>query len=101
MRQRIESLYPRHVLVDDNPNNNQGVVTPAQARVAQIHAYQELYGASLVQRPDLFAKYVMTERAGDRNRLNSFLPIGVANQLRVFAVNASIYLQLTDNLIIG
>lgn len=101
MRQRIESLYPRCVLVDDNPRGNQGVVTAAQARTAMIHAYTELYNSSLVQRPDLFAKYLICERSTDPNRLNSFLPIGVANQLRVFAANISIYLQLTDNLIGG
>ena len=39
MKTRITSLYPRHVLKDDNPRGLQGVTTPKQIRAAIIHAY--------------------------------------------------------------
>lgn len=100
-RQRIETLYPRHVLRDRNPGNTPGVVTPAQAKRALIHGYQELSQANVVEKPDLFAKYVVVERSGDPNRLNAYLPVDVANQLRVFAANITIYPELTDALVQG
>lgn len=100
-RQRIETLYPRHVLKDDNPRNLQGVVTPAQARSALIHGYNELYAAGIVEKPELFARYVIVERSGDSNRLNAYLPIDVANQLRVFAANVTIFPELTAALVAG
>jgi phage tail sheath gpL-like len=101
MRHRIESLYPRCVLVDENPNNNQGVATPSGVRASIIHAYTELAGASLVENVALFAKYLIVNRDSDPNRLDAFLPVDVANQLRVFAANVTIYLQMTDALLGG
>ncbi|MCW2276377.1 hypothetical protein GJ654_18795 [Rhodoblastus acidophilus] len=101
MRHRVESLFPRCVLVDENPNNNQGVVTTDALRAANIHAYTELAGASLVENVALFAKYLIVERDSDPNRVNSFLPTDVANQFRVFAANITIYTQMTDALLNG
>lgn len=93
LRQRIESTYPRCVLMDDNPRGVQGVVTPAAAKATVLHAYIELCNGAICEQPDLIAKYLIVERSSDANRLDCFLPIDVANQLRVFAANVTIYQQ--------
>lgn len=98
LKTRITSLYPRHVLKDDNPRGLQGVTTPAQIRAALIHAYRELYDAGLVEKPDLFAQYLIVERSADPNRVNAYLPVDVANQLRVFAANITIFPELNANI---
>lgn len=100
MRARIEGLFPRHALLDSNPRNLQGVVTPQSARNATIHAYNELCDAGVCDNRELFAKYVLTERSGS-SRINAFIPAQVAGQLRVFAANITIFNQLTDSLIAG
>lgn len=98
LKTRITSLYPRHVLKDDNPRNLQGVVTPGQIKGALIHAYRELYEAGLVEKPDLFARYLIVERSADPNRVNAYLPVDVANQLRVFAANITIFPELNPQI---
>lgn len=94
----ITSLYPRHVLKDENPRRMQGVVTPAQIKGAILHAYQELGGAGLVEKFDLFAQYLIVERSADPNRVNAYLPVDVANQFRVFAANITIFPELNDQI---
>jgi len=98
IKTRITSLYPRHVLKDENPTSQQGIVTPKQLRAAIIHAYGELYDAGLVEKPDLFAQYLIVERSADPNRVNAYLPIDVANQFRVFAANITIFPELNDQI---
>jgi phage tail sheath gpL-like len=94
LKTRITSLYPRHVLKDENPRNLQGVATPGQIRRAIIHSYRELFDGGLVEKPDLFAQYLIVERSADPNRVNAYLPIDVSNQLRVFAANVTIFPEL-------
>lgn len=95
MKSRIVQTYPRHVLRDDNPRGLQGVVTPDAARATIIHAYTELSEtAGIVQDPALFGRYLIVERSSDPNRLDAYLPVGVANQLRVFAANITIFADL-------
>lgn len=98
LKTRITSLYPRHVLKDDNPRNVQGIVTPKQIRAALIHAYRELFEAGLVEKPELFAQYLIVERSGDPNRVNAYLPVDVANQFRVFAANITIFPELNESI---
>ncbi len=50
MALKITSTYPRSVLKDVNPTGLQGVVTPASARATVIHAYNDLFGAGLVEK---------------------------------------------------
>lgn len=93
----ITSTYPRHVLRDDNPRGLQGVATPEQIRATIIHAYTDLSEtAGIVEKPRLFAKYLIVERSSDPNRVNAYLPVDVANQLRVFAANITIFAELND-----
>ncbi|MBN9453255.1 MAG: hypothetical protein J0I42_15005 [Bosea sp.] len=95
MRNVVESNFPRHVLKDDNPRNLQGVVTPKAARDVLIHAYGELCDvAGICEGKDRFARDVIVERSSDPNRLNAYLPVDTANQLRVFAANISVSTQL-------
>ncbi len=94
----VTSTYPRCVLKDENPNGVQGVVTPSQIRSTIIHAYTQLANvACLVEKPALFAKYLIVERSGDPNRVNAYLPVDVANQFNVFAANITIFPALTDD----
>ena len=97
MRQRVTSTYPRCVLRDDNPNGLQGVTTPDQIKATLVHAYTELDQiGGVVENTDLFAKYLLVERASDPNRVNCYLPTDVANQLIVVAANITIFPQITD-----
>lgn len=97
-KQRITAMYPRHVLKDDNPRAMQGVTTPPQIKATIIHAYRELYEAGLAEKPDLFAQYLIVERSADPNRVNAYIPFDVANQLRVFAGNITIFPELNDQI---
>lgn len=94
LKSRITATYPRHVLKDENPRGLQGVATPEQIRATIVHAYRELFDGGLVEKPELFAQYLIVERSADPNRVNAYLPIDVANQLRVFAANITIFPEL-------
>ena len=97
LRLAITSTYPRHVLRDDNPRGLQGVVTPPQARATIVHAYTELSEiGGIVEKPALFAKYLIVERSSDPNRLNAYLPVDAANEFTVFAANITMFPELTD-----
>jgi len=94
----VTSTYPRCVLKDTNPNGTQGVVTPTQIQSTLVHAYTQLCNvACLVEKPALFAKYLIVERSSDPNRINAYLPTDVANQFNVFAANITIFPELTDD----
>ncbi len=97
LRLIVTSTYPRCVLKDINPNGTQGVVTPSQIRSTLIHAYTQLCNvACLVEKVELFAKYLIVERSSDPNRVNAYLPTDVSNQFTVFAANITIFPELTD-----
>ncbi|GJD51088.1 hypothetical protein OPKNFCMD_3839 [Methylobacterium crusticola] len=93
---KVTSTYPRHALRDDNPRGLQGVVTPPQARATMVHAYTELSEiGGIVEKPELFAQFLIVERSSDPQRLNAYLPIDVTNQLSVFAANITVNQELT------
>lgn len=96
LRQRIELTYPRHSLRDDNPRGLQGVVTPDSALNVARHAYFELCDGGVCEKPELVAAAMKCERSADPNRLNFFMPADVANQLRVFAANITIYTEFSS-----
>jgi phage tail sheath gpL-like len=93
MRQRITQKYGRHALANENPNSQQGLVTPKILKAECVHAYQELEMNGLVENSALFAASLIVERSSDPNRVNAYLPVDVVNQFRVFAVNATTFLQ--------
>jgi phage tail sheath gpL-like len=93
MRQRITQKYGRCALSDDNPSGNPAIVTAKILKAECIHVYEELTKGGLVENPDLFAKSLVVERSSDPNRVNAYLPVDVVNQFRVFAANATTFLQ--------
>lgn len=93
MRQRITQKYGRHALADDNPQGNPGIVTAKILKAECIHVYVELENGGLVENSDLFARSLVVERSSDPNRVNAYLPVDVVNQFRVFAANATTFLQ--------
>jgi phage tail sheath gpL-like len=103
MKLILATTYPRHVLRDDNPRSLQGVATPKQIKATIVHAYTDLSEvAGIVEKVDLFSKYLIVERSGgDPNRVNAYLPIDVANQLRVMALNITIFTELNSQIASG
>lgn len=93
MRQRITQKYGRHALADDNPGNQQGIVTPKILKAECVHVYKELELGGLVENSDLFAQQLIVERGSDPNRVNAYLPVDVVNQFRIFAANVTTFLQ--------
>lgn len=93
MKQRITQKFGRHVLADDNPDNNPAIVTPKIIKAELVHAYKELETGGLVENSSLFAKSLIVERSSDPNRVNAYIPVDVTNQFRVFAANVTTFLQ--------
>lgn len=93
MRQRITQKYGRHALADENPTGNPGIVTPKILKAECVHIYNELEAGGLVENSALFARSLVVERSSDPNRVNAYLPIDVVNQFRIFAANATTFLQ--------
>lgn len=87
MRQQITTKHPRDGLLPENPQNLQGFTTPADLKGDVIHAYALLVRSGIAKNLQLFADSVVVEQAADPNRVNAFIPLDVANQLRVFAAN--------------
>ena len=93
IRQYLTQKHPRDALVDDNPNGLQGFTTPKDLKADVVHAYAKLVGGGVMKNLQLFADNVIVEKAGDPNRANGYLPFDVVNQLRVFAANATVFLD--------
>jgi phage tail sheath gpL-like len=102
MRNKLVEAYPRHVLRDDNPNGLGGVVTVKDIRATIIHLYTDLaYRGGLVENVELFAKYLIVERADNAYRVNVFLPAQAAGQLRIVATNVTMFTSLKDAIGVG
>lgn len=93
MRQRITQKYGRCALADDNPTGNPGIVTATILKAECVHVYSELETGGLVENSEAFAKALVVERSTDPNRVNAYLPVDTVNQFRVFAANATTFLQ--------
>lgn len=93
LKQRITQKYGRHALANDNPGNQQGIVTAKILKAECVHVYQELELGGLVENSDLFAQSLIVERSADPNRVNAYLPADVVNQFRIFAANVTTFLQ--------
>jgi phage tail sheath gpL-like len=92
-RQRITQNYGRCALADDNPTGNPGIVTAKILKAECVHIYNELEAGGLVENSEAFAKALVVERSSDPNRVNAYLPVDTVNQFRVFAANATTFLQ--------
>jgi phage tail sheath gpL-like len=93
MKQRITQKYGRHALANENPKAQQGLVTPKILKAECVHIYKELEDNGLVENSELFAQTLIVERSSDPNRVNAYLPVDVVNQFRIFAANATTFLQ--------
>jgi phage tail sheath gpL-like len=93
IRQYITQKHPRDALVDDNPMGLQGFTTPKDLKGDVIHAYSKLVDAGVMKNLQLFSDNLETEKATDPNRVNTYLPFDVVNQLRIFAANETVYLD--------
>ncbi len=93
----ITSIYSRVALVDSNPNNLTGFVTPADIRDALILAYTRLVALGVFENVEAFSQLLIVERdPSDNNRVNVQLNTDAVNQLQIFAVQAVSYLQFAD-----
>jgi phage tail sheath gpL-like len=93
IKQVVTQTYPRSGILPSNPNGLQGFVTTTQFKATIINAYSNLVNAGVMKNLQLFADSVIVEQASDVNRFNVYLPLDVANQLRIVAVNATTLLN--------
>jgi phage tail sheath gpL-like len=93
MRQRITQVYGRMALASDGAEGRPGIVTPRLLKAECVHVYKELEAGGLVEKSGLFAERLIVERSSDPNRVNAYLPVDVVNQFRVFAANATTFLE--------
>ncbi len=90
----VSNKHARQALADENPFNLAEVATPNSVRNTLVHAYNDLVALGVLENAEMFAQFVVVERdPNDANRLNAYLPLDVVNQLRVFAANATAFLQ--------
>lgn len=95
-RLKVTSTYPRHVLKDDNPRGNPRIVTDEQIRNTLIHAYTELANiAGIVDKPELYAQYLVVERSADSSRVNAYMPSDMADEFIALAANITLFRELT------
>jgi phage tail sheath gpL-like len=95
LRTKVTSTYGRVALADENPFGLQGIATPEDIEDTITHGYVELVADGVLENSDLFEAELIVERdTTDANRVNVYLPYDVVNQLRIFAVNATTFLQL-------
>ena len=93
-RTGVANRHSRQALADENPGQVAEITTPREIKATLIHLYQELVDLGVLEKPDLFAEFVVVERdPNDANRINAYLPVDVVNQLRVFAANVTTFLQ--------
>ena len=97
VRAGISAKYPRHSIGDENPNGIASMTTPRDIKATLIHLYEELVSLGVVEKPDLFARFVTVVRdPNNSDRVNAYLPIDVVNQLRVFAANVTAFLEYRE-----
>lgn len=95
-RVAISANHARQGLVDDggNPAGLPEITTPSDVKRTLIHAYQAQVDLGVLEKPDLFAQFVVVTRdPNNPDRLNAYLPLDVVNQLRVFAGNVTTFAQ--------
>ena len=93
LRQVITQTYPRSALVPDNPGAIQGFTTPTDIKATIVHTYSNLVFNGIMKNTQIFTDHLIVEQAADPNRVNAYLPLDVVNQLRIFAANATVFLN--------
>ena len=95
-RTKIQGTYPRSALMEDNPANLQGVVTPIDLEQTSVHAATDLHRAGIIRQLDMFVANIRVFPDYANDRVNYYLPITAAAQLRINAVNQTSYLDQSD-----
>lgn len=95
-RNGILGAYGRHAMAETNPNDIQGLVTPAQYRAKLVHIYTQAAGAGIVRQVDLFSRSLIVDFDYANDRANTYLPAVPAAQLNVFANNVTLHADLAE-----
>jgi phage tail sheath gpL-like len=94
MKQAVTQKHGRQALADQNPSGNPGITTAADVKETIQFAYEDLVLRGVCENPDIFYSNLVVERdASDATRLNCYCPPDVVNQLRIFAMNVTTFLQ--------
>lgn len=98
LRNLITSKYGRHKLASDGTRfgPGQAIVTPSVIRGELIGEYKIMERLGIVENSELFAKYLIVERAEDSNRVNVLFPPDYVNGLRTFALLNQFRLQYQE-----
>lgn len=99
MKTDIRAKYPRAILVNDRKpvaaSEAGQVVWPRAMDATLIATYRKLERLHWLENGDAFVARVRSLRdETDANRINSTVPIDVANQLRVVAIDATVFLNI-------
>ena len=94
LKAAVTGQYGRAALMDDNPDGLEGVATERELKAVCIHEYKRQNRLGVVENPDVFANSLIVQRSEqDPNRVDFWLPSDVVNQLRIAAVNYTMFLQ--------
>jgi phage tail sheath gpL-like len=94
MRNAVTNAHGRMALADDNPFGLSEICTVKDIRNTEIHAYNDLIALGVAENLPVFAANVVTVRnSSNPDRVDSFIPVDVVNQLRIFAGNGTYYQQ--------
>ncbi|HOV03445.1 MAG TPA: phage tail sheath subtilisin-like domain-containing protein [Kaistiaceae bacterium] len=97
VRAGVSAKHGRQALADENPAGVAQITTPRDIKATLIHLYEELVGLGVVEKADLFARFVTVVRdPNNADRVNAYLPVDVVNQLRVFAANVTAFLEYRE-----
>lgn len=93
-RTGVGQRHGRQALANENPSGVAEITTPRDVKATLVHLYEEMVALGVVEKADLFARFVVVERdLNNATRLNASLPVDVVNQLRVFAGNVTAFLE--------
>jgi phage tail sheath gpL-like len=94
LRTAVQTQLGRKAFAAENPFNVATIVTPSDVKTVLIHAYNDLVALGVTQDGDDFANLLVVQQNADNpNRCDSYLPLEMVNQLRIFAANVTAFLQ--------
>ncbi|NRA89108.1 MAG: phage tail sheath subtilisin-like domain-containing protein, partial [Rhizobiales bacterium] len=97
MKGRLAGKFPRSALVNVNPNNIAGQVSPPQIKREIEQGYLKLINLGVVENFGGFNKGLSVKRDDtDSNRVNIEMDVDVVNQLIVMAAVVTSHLQIEE-----
>lgn len=95
MKDKVLQRHGRVGLADDDAPAITGISRPRDIRATLVTGYQELVDLGVTESVELFEEALIVERNTlDPNRIDVSVSADFVNQLRVFAMSATAYLQL-------